>query len=240
MYKLNEFCVKRTKCVLLLYYTLSLRLGHLYTAQTNSSRKRIFWKRSSNWRSLKTWALGFRVDGTELFKNDGVAIIKCFPDRVFLKVKSLRFYLKFIWKSESGHAVKKNLLKFMHISLPNNAVGTTCTFRANQCEILNCDRNYLVSSRNYVWIVTGPLLRDNFKLNSPILDTMSLNSLLLKWRWLISVANERPDNWNDLALEQDGRERPSTHSDLVSSVVATTFFKPSDWSFWCRRQFEQI
>lgn len=42
MYKLNEFCVKRTKCVLLLYYTLSLRLGHLYTAQTNSSRKRIF------------------------------------------------------------------------------------------------------------------------------------------------------------------------------------------------------
>lgn len=97
MYKLNEFCVKRTKCVLLLYYTLSLRLGHLYTAQTNSSLKRIVWKRSSNWRSLKTWALGFRVDGTELFKNDGVAIIKCFPDRVFLKVKSLRFYLKFIW-----------------------------------------------------------------------------------------------------------------------------------------------
>lgn len=184
MYKLNEFCVKRTKCVLLLYYTLSLRLGHLYTAQTNSSLKRIVWKRSSNWRSLKTWALGFRVDGTELFKNDGVAIIKCFPDRVFLKVKSLRFYLKFIWckKWKRSRCKKKNLLKFMHISLPNNAVGTTCTFRANQCEILNCDRNYLVSSRNYVWIVTGPLLRDTFKLNSPILDTMSLNSLLLKWR----------------------------------------------------------
>ena len=66
------------------------------TVHNNPSRKRVFRKRSSTWRNLKTLVLCFIVDRkasnfkTELFENDDITILGGLPDRVLLQIHILQ------------------------------------------------------------------------------------------------------------------------------------------------------